>query len=87
MQYISTRGEGSPKRFSEILLEGLASDGGLYVPEEYPFLTDAELSEMRSISYLDLAEKILSKFTDDIPPEDLRKIVRATYTKEIFGSA
>lgn len=86
MRYISTRGGGTPQPFLKILLEGLAPDGGLYVPEEYPQISSGELSTMRSMSYPELAFEILSKFIDDIPAEDLRKIVHATYTKEIFGS-
>jgi threonine synthase len=86
MRYISTRGRGEPKVFLGVLLEGLAPDGGLYVPEEYPEVTPAELNGMRKMSYPELAFAVLSKFVDDIPAEDLRRIVNETYTKEIFGS-
>ena len=85
MHYISTRGGGKPKAFSEILLEGLAADGGLYVPEEYSDISPY-LDEMRAMNYPQLAFFILSKFADDIPPEELRKMVNETYTKEIFGT-
>ncbi|HEV7478082.1 MAG TPA: threonine synthase, partial [Burkholderiales bacterium] len=81
MKYISTRGGGAPQKFSGILLEGLAPDGGLYVPESFP---KADLAGWRGLSYPDLACAILSQFMDDIP--DLEKIVKATYTREIFGS-
>lgn len=86
MNYISTRGGGQPKQFLDILLEGLAPDGGLYVPEEYPRVSDSELTAMRAMSYPELAFAILSKFIDDIPAEHLRELVNATYTKETFGS-
>ncbi|QQG38185.1 MAG: threonine synthase [Candidatus Kaiserbacteria bacterium] len=86
MQYISTRGKAPAKRFSEILLEGLAADGGLYVPEAYPIVSDEELTHMRSMSYPELAFAVLSKFVDDIPADDLKRIIDATYTKEVFGS-
>jgi threonine synthase len=86
MRYISTRGGGLSRPFFEILLEGLAPDGGLYVPEEYPQLSAQELEAMRAMNYPELAYAILSKFTDDISPEDLREIIFGTYTKEIFGS-
>ncbi len=86
MRYISTRGKAEPKGFSEILLEGLASDGGLYVPEEYPHVSAAELETMRGMTYLQLAFTILSKYANDIPVDGLRKIVNETYTKESFGS-
>ena len=61
MQYVSTRGHAPARRFSEILLEGLASDGGLYVPESYP---KADLAFLRSLSHPDLAYSILSSFID-----------------------
>ena len=81
MLYVSTRGEAPAKRFGEILLEGLASDGGLYVPESFP---SVDLSKLRNKNYPDLAYAILSQFMDDIP--DLRAIVSRTYTREIFQS-
>ena len=81
MKYVSTRGGAQAKRFTEILLEGLAADGGLYVPEAFP---RADLRAWRSLSYPDLAFAILSQFMDDVP--DLNGLVRRTYTKEIFGS-
>ncbi len=86
MRYISTRGKSAAKTFSEILLEGLAADGGLYVPEEYPQVKPRELDAMRTMTYPELAYAILSKFIDDIPAEDLRRMVNETYTKEIFGT-
>lgn len=55
MQYISTRGREEPKKFSEIVLEGLAGDGGLYVPQEYPKLTREDLHAMRQMTYADVA--------------------------------
>jgi len=85
MRYISTRGEGDSKGFSEILLEGLAADGGLYVPEKYPQVSKEELAKMRTMTYPQLAYAVLSKYIDDIPSGDLKKIVDETYTKEVFG--
>jgi threonine synthase len=81
VKYVSTRGGGTPQKFSDILLEGLAPDGGLYLPEAFP---NADLAAWRRLSYPELALAILSQFMDDVP--DLAKIVRATYTKKIFGS-
>src|SRR5258706_11173096 len=86
MLYVSTRGGAKPQPFTEILLEGLAPDGGLYLPEEFPRLSAAELAAMRGMSYRELAFAILSKFADDIPPGELKRLVDATYTKKIFGS-
>jgi threonine synthase len=81
VDYVSTRGEAPPRRFSDILLEGLAPDGGLYVPERVP---EADLSSLRGRSYPDLALAILSRFMDDVP--GLEALVRATYTAKVFGS-
>jgi threonine synthase len=91
MRYISTRATGTPpsepKRFCEILLEGLAPDGGLYLPETYPQVDAATLTRWRGLAYADLAFEILSLFVDDIPADDLRALCRKTYTEEVFGSA
>jgi threonine synthase len=81
VRYVSTRGGGAPQKFSDILLEGLASDGGLYVPESLP---KADLAAWRKLSYPELAFAVLSGFIDDIP--DLLPLVEKTYTAEIFGS-
>jgi threonine synthase len=86
MRYISTRGNMLPKAFSEVVLSGLASDGGLAIPESYPKISKSELEEWRNLNYSDLAFKILSKFADDIPGTDLRGIIDRTYTPEAFHS-
>ena len=86
MKYLSTRGHADRKRFCEILLEGLAPDGGLYLPESYPKVDDATLTKWRSLSYADLAFEILSLYIDDIPADDLRAICRKTYTEAVFGT-
>ena len=86
MRYISTRGDMPPKAFSEVLLSGLASDGGLVMPEVYPKISPVELETWRGLSYSDLAFEILSRFTDDIPAANLRGIIERTYTPEIFHS-
>src|SRR3990167_2930298 len=86
MRYISTRGNSEPRDFNDILLEGLAPDGGLYVPETYPKFSDAELNSLRGKGYHDVALNILRTFITDIPEEDLKKIISRTYTKEVFGT-
>jgi len=86
MRYVSTRGGAKPQPFTEILLEGLAPDGGLYLPEEFPKFGPADLSAMRGLSYAELAFAILSRFADDIPSGDLKRLVDKTYIREIFGS-
>ncbi len=80
MQYVSTRGQAAPKRFTEILLEGLAADGGLYVPEAFP---QVELSALRNLPYADLAHRILAHFIDDIP--ELESLVKRAYSARRFG--
>ena len=84
MRYISTRGQAPTLRFSGILLGGLASDGGLYVPETYPRFSAAELATMRGMSYPQLAFAVLSRLIDDIPADDLRAIIDKTYTAEVY---
>jgi threonine synthase len=81
VRYVSTRGAAQPKGFTEILLEGLASDGGLYLPEAYPAM---DLAALRGKSYPALAFEILSRFMDDVP--DLRGVVERTYSRSVFGS-
>ena len=87
MKYLSTRGDATPRAFCEILLEGLAPDGGLYLPAHYPKVDDATLTRWRGLSYAQLAFEILSLYIDDIPAADLRAMVERTYTEEVFGSA
>jgi len=84
MNYISTRGGATPQRFTDILLEGLAPDGGLFLPECYPRFTAAELASMRPMGYRDLAYAVLSRYMDDIPATDLRRLIDRAYTKETF---
>ncbi|MEY4737858.1 MAG: hypothetical protein RL302_2177 [Pseudomonadota bacterium] len=90
MLYVSTRGDQSRKRFCEILLEGLAPDGGLYLPEAYPQVSDATLTQWRTVyheqGYAALAFEILSLYIDDIPAADLRALCAKTYTAEVYGT-
>ena len=85
MKYISTRGKSPELNFSDVLLSGLAPDGGLYLPKNYPSISNEELSLMRMMSYSELAFFIFSKYIDDIPSEDLKDIVKKTYTKKVYG--
>ena len=86
MRYLSTRGDTTPRTFCNILLEGLAPDGGLYLPQRYPRVDGATLARWRGLPYADLAFEILSLYIDDIAPADLRAVCRRTYTREVFGS-
>ena len=85
MKYISTRGDRTERSFSEILLEGLAPDGGLYLPVAYPKIDDATLTRWRALSYAELAFEILSLYIDDIPAADLKALTAKTYTKAVYG--
>jgi len=84
MRYLSTRGDSPPKNFTEILLAGLAPDGGLYLPESYPRVTSTELTEWRELSYPALAFKVLEKFITDIPAGDLKALIARTYTAATY---
>jgi threonine synthase len=86
MYYVSTRGGMPPKKFSKILLGGLAPDGGLAMPETYPHINAAHLERMRGMHYRELAFEIISVFADDIPAKDLADIIERTYTAELFQS-
>jgi threonine synthase len=86
MKYTSTRGGMAAKSFTEILLGGLADDGGLAVPDHYPKLGQAELAAMRGMSYRELAFEVISRFATDIPADDLKAIINKTYTTRTFGS-
>ena len=87
MNYLSTRGDNTPRKFCDILLEGLAPDGGLYLPDHYPQVTPAMLDVWRNLPYADLAFEVLSLYIDDIPRADLKAICRKTYTQDVFGTA
>jgi threonine synthase len=84
MQYISTRGESPPQTFTQILLGGLAPDGGLYMPETYPQVALDELASWRHFNYRELAFAVLSKFATDIPALDLRAMIDKTYTAAVY---
>ena len=94
MLYLSTRGHPDRKRFCEILLEGLAPDGGLYLPERYPQVDAATLARWRGVfnggapgGYAALAFEVLSLYIDDIPAADLKALCEKTYTEAVYGTA
>ena len=94
MKYLSTRatsnGKADRKQFCDILLEGLAPDGGLYLPEHYPQIDAAALAKLRSTlttqGYAGLAFEILSLYIDDIPAADLKALCDKTYTEAVYGT-
>jgi threonine synthase len=75
-----------PAAFTEILLEGLAPDGGLTTPETYPRIDRATLGSWRRLGYRELAVEVLSRYIGDIPRADLKAIVERTYTARAFGA-
>ena len=90
MKYLSTRGHADRKQFCDILLEGLAPDGGLYLPESYPQLDAAALQKLRATlatgGYAALAFEILSLYIDDIPAAELKALCEKTYTEAVYGT-
>ena len=85
MRYVSTRGSAPAVSFAGCLLEGLAPDNGLYLPEAYPVVTAAELAQWRGFDYRALALALFTRFAPDIPEPSLRAIIDRTYTAQIFG--
>ena len=87
MKYISTRADLAsstpPQPFCDILLGGLAADGGLFMPQSYPQVAD-QLSAWRGLSYAELAFRIFELYVDDIPANDLRALCEKTYTAETY---
>ena len=80
VKYISTRGKCPAQNFEEVLLTGLAPDGGLYIPESVPQISPEQLKQWKDLSYEDLAFEILRLFVADCMPEDeLQKIIGETY--------
>ena len=80
MKYVSTRGQSEKLTFSEAVSEGLAPDGGLYVPETMPDIS-GKIREWEKLDYAGVCFEFLRLFADDIPAGDLRSIVDASYTK------
>ncbi|MGU3574702.1 threonine synthase [Brucellaceae bacterium C25G] len=80
MKYVSTRGEAPVLGFSDALLAGLARDGGLYLPQEFPHFSPAQIRALRGKSYVDIAIAVLTPFIDgEIPADDFRKMVEEAY--------
>ena len=80
MKYISTRGQAPALNFEEVLLTGLAPDGGLYVPEQLPRYSREEIATWAGLDYTELAFKIIQPFVaDTIPANDLKAIIDDTY--------
>ncbi len=80
MDYISTRGSAPALDFAGATLAGLASDGGLYVPREWPRFSTAEIAAMAGLPYAELAQRVMQPFVgDSLTPERLLELTRAAY--------
>lgn len=82
IDYISTRGAAPRLAFDDVLLAGLARDGGLYVPSRWPTLTSAEIADLRGLPYAELAVRIMTGFLGKTIPEDaFRQMVADAYAE------
>ena len=80
MRYVSTRGNAPILNFEEVTLAGLASDGGLYVPEAWPQLSAGEIAALKGLSYVETAVRVCRPFVGDVIPEaELRELMRQAY--------
>lgn len=80
MKYISTRGQAPSLSFEDVVLTGLASDGGLYLPETMPTFSKQEIADMAGLSYQDLAFKVIAPFVaGEVPDADLKAIIDKSY--------
>ena len=80
MKYISTRGGCPPQNFEQVLLSGLAPDGGLFIPQTLPTFSAEQIEAMKSLQYADLALEIVTPFVDgEIPTSQLRKVIDESY--------
>jgi threonine synthase len=80
MNYISTRGAAPPVSFLDAVLAGLAPDGGLYVPESWPTLSDAQIAAFAGRPYADVAAEVIGRFAEgEIAAEDLGEMCADAY--------
>jgi len=86
MKYVSTRGGMQPQLFQDVLLEGLAPDGGLAMPDTIPQLSPEVLESWRGLSYSELAATVLGYFATDIDAAHLRDMTAAAYDTALFRS-
>jgi threonine synthase len=85
VRYISTRGQAPDLTFGDVLLTGLARDGGLYVPAEWPQFTHDDLTALAGLTYPEAAARILAPFMDNIPPDELLAMAQAAYAGFAHG--
>ena len=84
IKYVSTRG-GASGTFTDTILEGLASDGGLLVPEKYEVISEERLAKWQNLPYPELACEVISCFATDLTKDKIREICHEVYTSANFG--
>jgi len=87
-RFISSRGNVAPQGFTDVLLQGLAPDGGLFIPEEWPTFDQEELRQLAGVPYADVAHNVISRFIgDEIPADKLKEILDQVYLKQFSHSS
>ena len=85
MKYISTRGYEGKFTAQEAIIKGIAPDGGLFVPESIPLLTDDDIEQMKNMSFCEMSARVLSKYLDDFSEDELLGYTREAYSEEKWG--
>ena len=81
MKFISTRGEAQPIGFEDVLLSGPAPDGGLYVPETWPHISQAEFAALSGKPYAEIVAAVIAKFADRDWADQAARIAREVYPR------
>ena len=85
MKYISTRGYEEKFTAQEAIIKGIAPDGGLFVPESIPQLTEDDIEQMKTMSFCEISARVLSKYLDDFSEDELLGYTRQAYSEEKWG--
>ena len=85
MKYISTRGFEGKFSAQEAIIKGIAPDGGLFVPESIPVLTDDDIEQMKNMQFCEISARVLSKYLDDFSEDELLGYTREAYSEEKWG--
>ena len=85
MKYISTRGFEGKFTAQEAIIKGIAPDGGLFVPESIPVLTEDDIEQMKNMQFCEISARVLSKYLDDFSEDELLGYTREAYSEEKWG--
>ena len=85
MKYISTRGFEGKFTAQEAIIKGIAPDGGLFVPESIPVLTEDDIEQMKNMQFCEISARVLSKYLDDFSEDELLGYTREAYREEKWG--